>query len=206
MQEEIPSQPHGRNDPYHCRARLSRRRLRGPDAVRVVRVPGVSPGVDRKMGRCCLAGAGTGPVFREMSTEAAGTGFQIGTSTHSPGPIASIAAAIPSARASMRGQDVDIRTSTDSRRRHSFGRRFAADCVVCRAVSRNHDQTVQVMKSWTEMQGTVSFPCIPEEKVCHACEADNRERPRKPSCQTSTGRPPLRVDYDRPLNATGKPV
>ena len=75
-----------------------------------------------------------------------------------------------------------------------------------RAVSRNHGQTVQVMKSWTEMQGTVSFPRIPEEKVCHACEADNRERPRKPSCQTSTGRPPLRVDYDRPLNATGKPV
>ena len=46
--------------------------------------------------------------------------IQMGTSTHWPGVIRSMAATIPSTRASMRGQDVDIRTSTDSRRAARF--------------------------------------------------------------------------------------
>ena len=46
--------------------------------------------------------------------------FQIGTSTHSPDAIRSIAAATCLTRSSLRGQDVDIRTGTDDRRAARF--------------------------------------------------------------------------------------
>ena len=57
---EVPSQPYRRNDTRHCGAGLSRHRPYGPDAVRAVGVSGISAGVDRKVGRCRLAGAGAG--------------------------------------------------------------------------------------------------------------------------------------------------
>ena len=50
------------------------------------------------------------------STECA----QVGTSTHSPGAIRSIAETMPSTRSWMRGHDVESRTITDSRRLARF--------------------------------------------------------------------------------------
>ena len=52
------------------------------------------------------------PDLGEPRADVARIYVQIETSTHSPGPICSIAATICSMRASMRGQDVDNSTST----------------------------------------------------------------------------------------------
>ena len=60
------------------------------------------------------------PSIVIIPAKAARIESQIGTSTHSPGAILSMAATIPSTRASMRGQEVDISTSTDSRRASRF--------------------------------------------------------------------------------------
>ena len=47
-------------------------------------------------------------------------------------------------------------------RRHSFGRRFAADCMVGRAVSRNHDQTVRCV---------IEQACDSFRQGCHSVAA-----------------------------------